>query len=235
MLQQPIAIPRLEQGRLTAHHQLTPKIIVIQIISDKPVSYLPGQYASFLINEQRRPLSYATPPQYPYLEFVVDISPGGVASQFVQNLAPGDPVTFMSPYGRFLVEHESKRPLLFIATGSGIGPIRAQILAELARDPALPMTLLFGNQDEHYFFFDDEFTELAHIHPHFTFIPVCSEPSDVWAGERGLVTAVTPRRVKNLSEHAAYICGTPAMVKDTLAMLREHGLPEAHLHTEQFT
>lgn len=227
-------IPVQHSGIVTSTAVLSPKIIHIALRREQPLNYTAGQYASFLIENARRPLSYATPDDGGDLEFIVDIAPDGIASKYVAALAVGDVVQFLTPYGRFMVDHGDTRPLVFLATGSGIAPIRAQIQDELQHGTERPITLLFGNRDEAHMFLLDEFYALEKQYPNFTFIPVCSEPTNSWQGERGLVTEVVLRRVPDLLAHSAYICGGPAMVKDSLALLLSQGIPKEFLHTEQF-
>lgn len=234
-MQPAIAIPKEHGGTVAQTATLTPKIILLTVQAEAPLSYSAGQYASFLIDTYRRPLSYATPAHGTALEFIVDISPGGIASTFVAQLKPQDQIRFMSPYGRFIVDQASDRSLLFVATGSGIAPIRAQILHQLTVNPGRPMTLLFGNKDERHLFLDDEFTRLAQQHAVFSYIPVCSEPSAAWTGERGLVTQVISRRIAHAAAYDAYICGNPGMVKDVKTLLEATGLRPEQLHTEQFS
>lgn len=231
----PVAIPREYTGTVVYAAAITPKIVIVKLQPKEALSYIAGQYASFLIEQYRRPLSYATPSGSLPLEFIVDISPGGVASQYVANLHEGDRVRFLSPYGRFTVPAETSRPLLFIATGSGIAPIRAQILDELTAANPRPMTLLFGNKDEQHVFLHEEFTQLAATHSAFTFIPVLSEPSSAWSGERGLVTHILLRRVAHLVDYEAFMCGNPHMVRHVRTALEEGGVPQWQIHSEQFT
>lgn len=225
-----VVLPQQYTGTVIRQEAISPKVRVLQLQPDRPIPFAAGQYASFLINNSRRPLSFASLPTDKLIDFVVDISPGGVASQCVQNLKPGDSVQMLAPYGRFIIQINHQRPYLFIATGVGIAPIRSQIKAVIGRT----VTLVFGNHNEEYLLFPEEWRKLVEEQPNFTFIPVLSEPSEAWQGERGLVTEVTPRRIANLAECDVYVCGSPAMVKDTLAILQQHGVPSEYIHTEKF-
>lgn len=225
-----IILPQKYTAKVVKKEQISPKVRWVQLTTDRPIDFAPGQYASFLINNNRRLLSFASLPTDLLIDFVVDISPGGVASQYVLNLKPGDTVQMLAPYGRFIVQTNHQRPYLFIATGAGIAPIRSQLKAILGR----PATLIFGNHSEEYLLFADEWQELAEQLANFTFIPVLSEPSAAWAGERGLVTEAAPRQIPNLAEHDVYVCGSPAMIKDMLAVLAAHQVPLEHIHAEQF-
>lgn len=228
-----VVIPRQYQGSVIANDRLTPKIYWLRLQLPEPINFTPGQYGSFLIDAFRRPLSFASLPSS-IVEFVIDVSPGGVASQYTIACKPNDVVNFMAPYGRFVIA-DPTRPIVFIASGSGIGPIRAQILDLLQKKSEAPLTLVFGNRDSANTFFIEEFTQLAKQHPHFTFIPACSEEDPTWTGERGLVTDVAKRLVPSLPQSDCYICGGPAMVTAAMTMLQEMGIPPTQIFTEKFT
>lgn len=230
-----ITRPQEYQGTVVTKKALSPKIIYLQLTPAKPVPFVEGHYGSWLIGSHRRPLSFASHHLDPRLDFVIDISPAGVCSQHTKQLTLNDTIRFLAPYGRFILDPDSHGPILFIAAGSGIAPIRSQIKKLVRDNYPHPFTLIFGNKDQDHLLFQDEFTALEKSQPNFHFIPVLSEPSNTWTGHKGLVTTVTPQVIPDLAEHTAYICGSPGMVADTTAMLLAHGLPPTAIHTEKFT
>lgn len=230
----PVVIPKKYTATLVAKEQLSPKVMLLQLEPAASVTFTEGQYASFLIGNQRRTYSFASSREDKLLDFVIDVSPGGVGSTWAKQLILGQAVAFLAPFGRFTLQPGS-RPLLFIATGAGIAPIRGHIKQGMHKHDPRPMTLVFGNQNEKYCLHFDEFETLAkQARDKFTFIPVCSDPSEAWSGERGLVTHITPTRIRGLPQYDIYICGSPAMVKDTVTMLQEHEVPLEQIHTEKF-
>jgi ferredoxin-NADP reductase len=73
---------------------------------------------------------------------------GGAASEYLSRLKIGDPVEIWGPYGDFTYETDSSRSVCFIATGTGIAPIRSIVLSEKFRnEPPRKATLLFGARD----------------------------------------------------------------------------------------
>ncbi len=229
--------PRKYTASVVEKKNLTPKVAWLRLYTNAPIPYQEGQYASLVISTARRPLSFASASGSPYIEFIADTSPGGVCSTYVQNLATNDTVELLAPYGRFTLTDADTHPLLFIATGTGIAPIRAQLQAELANQTTNPKatTLIFGNQDENHILFANELAELAHQHSNFSFIPTLSAPSHAWQGTHGHVTQVVPQLTKNLLAHHLYICGAPRMVTDMVGVLHAHHVPREHIHMEQFT
>lgn len=227
-----VTIPREYQASIVVTTQLTPKIFWLTLAPTQAIVYVAGQYGSLLIDAARRPLSFATPPGG-NLEFVVDISPGGIGSQYVEHLRVGDTVKLLAPYGQFVVK-PSTRPLVFIAAGSGIGPIRAMILDLLNQTPKLPITLFFGNRAPEHMFFLEEFAALAIRFPTFTFIPASSVAAADWRGAVGHISDVATVHNQTMAASEVYVCGGPVMVAATLNMLAVQGVPPAQIHTEKF-
>lgn len=230
-----IILPQRYRAAAIDKKYLSPKVIFLRLQPSQPVAFVPGQYASFLINGHRRPLSFASLSEEPYLDFLVDISPQGICSKFIQKIQPGDQVEFLAPYGRFVVSTQDQRPLLCVATGTGLAPILPQIHHTLHQQPGRPITLLFGNHDEEHLFFNQELEQLQNHHPNFTYLPVLSSATAHWSGQRGLVTEILPLLTPELAEWTIHICGHPQMVRDVMRLLELHGISRQHIQTEQFT
>lgn len=229
-----VVIPKEYTGSIVKKEQWTSKVYFLQLSWAKQFAFTEGQYVSFLIDDHRRPLSIASATTEDTLDFVIDVSPQGVCSKFTEKAKVGETIRYMAPYGRFVLDEADPRPRLFIATGTGIAPIRGHIKQALAKNHPQSMTLLFGNISEEHMLFHHEFTALAATNKKFTYTPVLSEPSLAWAGQKGWVTHIMPTLPK-LTSFTAYICGHPDMVKDAKALLLHHGLPKEQIRTEAYT
>lgn len=229
----PVVVPKEYTAQVSGQTNLSPKVLLLQLTSSRPISYTAGQYASFLIGNMRRPFSFASASGDTTIDFVIDVSPDGIGSSYVKQLTIGELVRFLAPYGRFTVSQDTT-PIFFVATGAGIAPIRAQIQQVLQNQDGRPMTLLLGNRDEHHSLFQDEFTALAKRHAQLTFIPTLSQPSPAWTGTHGRVTEFIAQVAESLTRYEFYVCGAPQMVKDVTALLVSHAVPTAQIHSEQF-
>lgn len=230
----PVAIPKEYVGTVVRKEQWSPKVYFLQLSWAKQFAFTEGQYVSFLINNHRRPLSIASAHTEELLDFVIDVSPQGVCSKFIETAQMGDAVRYMAPYGRFVLDEADPRPRLFIATGTGIAPIRSHLKHAIAQNHTQPMTMLFGNISEKHILFHNEFTALSTINKNFTYIPVLSEPSSKWTGHKGLVTHVM-LTLPNLTGFTVYLCGHPDMIRDAKTFLLNHNMPEKHIKTEAYT
>lgn len=224
-------LPRQYQAHLTEKLQLTPSVFHLIFQATEALHYQPGQYASLLIGNHRRPMSFAAPPRGSRGEFLIDVSPNGVASQWAKSVHVGETLEFLSPYGQFTVNRESEIPRVFIATGTGIAPIRSRLLAEPLQ---LPTHLIFGSQASTLRFFDHEFVALSQKIPHFTFLPTSQIPDPHWTGAVGHVGNLALKHVPHITESIVYICGGQPMVREVGEMLITRGVPKANIRTEQF-
>lgn len=227
-----VTIPQRYTAYLVAKQPLTSMVYRLLFQATKSLTYQPGQYASWILGPYRRPMSFAVPPAGTRTEFIVDISPGGVASHFVQTLKPGDKLEFLAPYGQFVLDPSDTLPRLFLATGTGIAPIRAQLLAD---DSKLQATLVFGARLPSHRFLDHELAVLAQQKRNLVFIPVCQHHSPEWSGAVGHVVQVAVSSLEQLENHIVYACGSPQFVAEMTGRLIAHGLPRQRIKTEQYT
>lgn len=77
----------------------------------------------------------------------------------------GDEVSVMGPFGWFKIR-DSFTPIIMIAGGVGITPIRA-LLKKLEADNSRPIELIYSSSD--YFLFEDEIKNIANNNPNINF------------------------------------------------------------------
>src|SRR5437867_9881027 len=92
-----------------------------------------------------RPMSLATSPTRPHLEYAVRLSDSPYKRAFA-GLRPGDETRVFGPIGDFVL-HE-RRPAVLVAGGIGITPLKG--MAEYAADKTLPIPirLVYSNRSE---------------------------------------------------------------------------------------
>src|SRR5204862_6424426 len=111
-----------------------------------------------------RPMSLATSPTRPHLEYAVRISDSPYKRAFAA-LQPGDEVAVFGPIGDFVL-HET-RPAVLLAGGIGITPLKG--MAEYAADRALPspIRLIHSNRREDEIVYRLGLAALEEQHPRF--------------------------------------------------------------------
>ncbi len=224
-------LPKQYTGKIVKKEKLAKFVIKLTLESNKPLVFRAGQYASLIIGQYRRPVSFATPPDVALFEFLLDISPGGIASRWCEQVKTGDTIDFLSPYGQFILE-TNNRPRILIATGTGIAPFKAQLL----KDQMKQITFLyFGASPKLHQKMDKEFESITMRQPHFEFIPVCHKPSAGWYGVVGHVVDVVLVRTKNISQYDFYVCGGPDLIEEAMSKLAVRKILRERIHIEQFT
>lgn len=224
-------LPRSYSGVVRLKEKVSPDVYRLLLELPVAIEYISGQYASFLIGQHRRPFSFAAPPRENIVEFLIDVSPNGIASKYCCKLSRGDVVSFLAPYGRFFPDGDD-RPLLLVATGTGVAPFRAQLYD--SRFHHRLAHLFFGAVSQDHLFMESDFREYAGIREKFLFTPVCIEGRSSWDGEIGMIGQVVLKNIRDINTYAIYICGGPAMIRETTDLFMDHGALREHIHKEEF-
>lgn len=203
----------------------------LRLLEPPAITFKAGQFLSFEVGQDEkqrtiiRPYSIASPPSRPdVLTLLFNLVPGGPGSTYLFNLKEGDETYFKGPTGAFYLRDDLARDQLFVATGTGIAPIRAMLLALFEKDAACAVTLFWGLRSQRDLYYQDELAARARAHPKFTFTTTLSRPEDGWPGERGRVTRLVEERIASVQNLAAYLCGNSGMIQDVTAALQKKGL-----------
>lgn len=211
--------------------------IDFQLVDPPQLHVTAGQFVSFAVQKEglpfpvTRPYSIASPPtQTGTFELVLNLVPGGPGSTYLFSLKPGDEVQCSGPAGTFVLREYADRRLLFVATGTGIAPMRSMIRARLPSPT--PVVLLWGLRSERDLYYQDEFAELAARHPEFTVITTLSRPSEAWTGAVGRVQHLVEPHIHRVDDLAVYLCGNSGMIASVVALVKARGV--CPIHREQY-
>lgn len=219
------------------------QLLKLELIQPNKLQFTAGQYIIISVPgiAQRKSYSIASPPSVDHaLDLLVDVTPQGPGSKYLQSSPIGTVMSFMAPVGGFTVPArtspmgQEEDSLVFVATGSGIAPMKSMLTDLLVyQKDERPIILYWGLRfAEEQFWFED-FEEMARTHKNFTFHPILSRPPESWPLCRGRVTDCLG--IHTLPERAGYfLCGNGDMIKDARALLMEKGVKPEHLHNESF-
>src|SRR5262249_52487101 len=199
----------------------------LRLIEPKTINFKPGQFISFEVpNPQTgrlvtEPYSIAWQPSCAdVVTLLFNLVPGGPGSAFLFHLKEGEKTQLKGPAGHFYLRDDPGRDLLFIASGTGIAPIRSMLLANAERPDARPATLFWGLRSQPDMYYQDELTELTRRTPTFTAITTLSRPEPGWSGSTGRVLRLIEERVSSVRNLAVYLCGNSAMIADATSLLQ---------------
>lgn len=141
-----------------------------------------------------------------------------------------------SPRGSFALHKDFRRPAVLLAGGIGITPMRSII--HWATQERLPhkLYLFYSNRQAEDAGFLGEFENLAVKNPSFTLIPtITREASSAWPYEKGPIDrGLLTRYLHALNGHMYYVAGPSGMVAAITALLRNSGVNEDDVKTEEF-
>ncbi|MBX3236441.1 MAG: hypothetical protein KF814_09830 [Nitrospiraceae bacterium] len=207
------------------------RTIELRLIEPSTITFKAGQFVSFEVPKAgaprpvTRPYSIASPPgRTDRILLLLNLVPGGPGSTYLFGLREGDRTQFTGAAGAFYLRDDPTKDLLFVATGTGIAPLRSMILAQLARASSQMVTLYWGLRNRRDLYWQEEFRLLAEQHSNFTVVTTLSRPDPDWTGTGGYVTALVEKRILVVNNLAAYLCGGSAMIRDVTKALTQKGL-----------
>ena len=82
----------------------------------------------------------------------------------------------------------------------------------------------------------NEWMELAKKYPNFHFIPALSQPdaTDEWDGEVGFIADVISRKLEDMSNMDAYLCGPPIMIETAVMPFIKAGIKGTDISYDEF-
>lgn len=232
--------------RVIGLHAATPDIRIVRlaIVSGGQFRFAAGQYARVtFLSQSPRDYSLANNPLEPVLEFHIRHRADGGAGHFVaRTLRIGDHVWVEGPFGEAWFRPDHAGPILCIAGGSGLGPMKSIVETALGVQPERRVDLYFGGRNERDIYLEDHFQALARKHPNFRYHVLLSATRPTTARRRGtVVEGVAADFAVPLAGGASplqaakvYMAGPPAMVEAAIAALRELGVPPADIHADPF-
>jgi ferredoxin-NADP reductase len=201
--------------------------------------YEPGQFISMELEidgeKCTRSYSVASSPHHDNrFDLCLNIVPHGVVSPWLFHLKPGQAIEFSGPHGLFTLRQPLDPVSAFIATGTGIAPIRAMLQYIYQEPNPAEVWLIFGVRREADILYRSEFERMAQANPNFHFIPTLSRPDPDWTGHTGYVQQQIARYLPGKKGLHAYICGLKKMVDDVRRQLEETGYDPSALSYEKY-
>ncbi len=211
-------------------------LVTFALITPATMVFAPGQHVLVrLAQGMNRSMSIASVPgDAGKILMCHDVSPMGPFSQWTIHAKVGDELTFFGPLGIFTMAPTSSRRKVFVATGTGIAPLRSMIRHALSEGDTSPIMLYWGLRHEEDLYWQEEFTALAAGHPNFQFLLTLSQSSESWAGTRGRVTDHVFKMEKDLVHSDFYLCGNRTMVEEMRTGLLAQNVPKEQIKTELF-
>jgi ferredoxin-NADP reductase len=237
---------RRRQAELIDSRMLSASVrsLVFRTRDGSPVGHLPGQYLDLFVPTAiglpfRRPYSIASAPdgaRPDVFEIAVTRVDGGPTSDALHALPVGGVVEMDGPEGTFVLRADDRAfPALFVATGTGLAPLRAMLGDDLRTPDGPPRVLLFGCRTPADILWAEELAEWERGRSRFAVHVTLSRPPPDWRGKTGYVQRYICELFETLPGARAYVCGLSAMVDDVVQRLgRDCKVPRERVRYETY-
>lgn len=221
--------------RIAELEKLSPTVlrIVLRLPPSVNFSFLPGQYIDIIgPGGIRRSYSLANSNKVSHsLELqVASVENGLMSNYWFKKAKINDLLRLNGPLGTFFLRETSVQNLIFLATGTGIAPVKS-ILESLVSDgdPKKTITVFWGARKPEDFYLD-----ISSMFKGITYIPVLSRQNSIWTGAKGYVQDVLISSNIRMKDSAVYACGSTAMIQSATKKLIDAGLPPQYFYSDAF-
>jgi ferredoxin-NADP reductase len=199
--------------------------------------HLAGQHVDVRLTaddgyQAQRSYSIASAPEDERLAITVQrLDDGEVSPYLTETLVPGDELELRGPIGGYFVWQEALGgPLLLIAGGAGVVPLRAILRHHRAIASDIPVRLLYSARTRADLIYRTELEDYD------TVITLTDEELQEWDGRTGRIDAafLTETAWPAAERPLVYICGPTGFVEAVADALVTLGHPAARIRTERF-
>lgn len=209
--------------------------VILRVPPASKLHYLPGQYLDVIGDGGlRRSYSIANAPRTDgKLGLQIrEVEQGAMSRYWFGSAKPNDLLRLEGPLGTFCLRDKDASTIVFLATGTGIAPVKA-MLEQLLSNPDLvagkKILIYWGGRTVSDIYWAPQFERL-----NAAFIPVLSRASADWQGRTGYVQAVLLDDGIDLTQAVVYACGSEDMIHSARQALTLAGLPVKNFYSDAF-
>lgn len=160
------------------------------------------------------------------------VTGGAMSGYFFDEAKANDLVRIHGPRGTFKLRHGPETDVVFLATGTGIAPVKA-MLEEMAAQPQLlrprSVSVYWGGRWPGDFYWDPR-----EVYKNLNYVPTLSTARDDWVGARGYVQDAFLTSCPDISSVQVYACGSEAMISGASRAIKNAGLLSSSFFADAF-
>ncbi len=197
--------------------------------TNKKLEYLPGQFAFIKLDQggvlgQSHPFSISSNPADKNLRF--SIKQLGDYTGLLSEVKVGQTVKIDGPYGTFSNKVVKSANQVWVAGGIGVTPFLSMATS---LDDAQKVTMFYSVKTAKEAVHKEELHEIAKQKDNFNLVVIESDKDGM------LTSDIILAKTKDTSQTTYMICGPGAMMKALRSQLREAGVANRSIHTEEFS
>ncbi|MDO8357439.1 MAG: FAD-dependent oxidoreductase [Nitrospirota bacterium] len=230
---------RTQPATVLSITDLTPHVRQLVLLPTvQHIAFQPGQWVSLKLPVGAKPplnraYSMAAPgTPSGELTLIFDRIPGGIGSNYLYHLKPGDRTELSGPYGNFTLPVSLDRELILIARYTGLVPIRCMLKHLYAQRQTAAILLIAVAPAEEELLFHQALLTLAVTHPQFRYLPLVAAGGE----QQGVDLTLSMLRplIEGTAKVTPLLCGTKGFVRPLRAYFVEAGYDRKDVKTETY-
>lgn len=208
--------------------------IILRLPPNSNFHFNSGQYVNIIKGNFNRSYSIANNSDHKnQLEFFIKKYTNGLMSEYLFKEAKiNDLLRIEGPIGTFFLRESRFENIIFLATGTGIAPIKS-ILEDLNKSfkqfQNKNLWLIVGARYQKDLFWQPNFKNL-----NIKYIPVLSRQISNWSGANGYVQDFVLKQQINLENTQVYACGSNDMINSAKELFLKNKLHENNFFSDAF-
>lgn len=186
----------------------------------------------------RKPYSIASAPwefaRTRVLQLLAQVDETGALDPHLELAAAGTLIDLEGPFGVFgLPPALAARPLLAVAGGTGIAPLRSILMERLSQPQVPAIAVVYSARSPEQFAYRAELDAMAQAGRISLFLTV-SRVGEGWNGRIGRIDESLLQSAIPSLDACCLICGPPKLVSDSTELLRRIGVADDRILTEKY-
>jgi CDP-4-dehydro-6-deoxyglucose reductase len=225
-------------AKIQAINKLNDMVIEVslRLPPNSNLRYNSGQFVNIMKGSIKRSYSIANAySEYGVLTFLIKKYENGLMSNYwFDEAKENDLLRIEGPIGSFFLRETEVENIIFLATGTGVAPVKA-ILESMIETPKKlsnkKIWIFLGARNENDIFWQpNELNEISNLR----YIPVLSRASEEWRGEKGYIQDILIKQNIPFENAQVYACGSNNMIESAKKLLIEKGLNEMNFFSDAF-
>lgn len=204
--------------------------LILRLPPNNFFKFIPGQYLNLIIGDIKRSYSIANSPREDNkIELhVKKVESGKMSSILFSQSMKDDLLRFEGPLGTFSFRDDCEKNIIFLATGTGIAPIKALLESFEDGYHKKDIYVFWGAQYE-----SDLYLDIKKLSSKIKFVPVLSR-ENINGFFYGHVQEAVLSLGIDLTISSVYACGSEEMIVDARKKLIKNGLLNNRFYSDAF-
>jgi CDP-4-dehydro-6-deoxyglucose reductase, E3 len=223
-------------SKISVIEKLTEEVIkvVLRIPPNSNFNFNSGQYINIIKGDIIRSYSIANCSNHKnQLEFFIKRYQNGLMSKYLfEDAKINDLLRIEGPIGTFFLRDSSFKNIVFLATGTGIAPIKS-IIEGLEKSyeqyQNKILWIIVGARYKEDLMWEPNSDKL-----NIKYIPVLSRQKKDWEGEKGYVQNIVLNQQIDLENTQVYACGSNNMINSAKDLFIKNNLNEVNFFSDAF-